>query len=134
MPKNGVIGEIGINTRKAADGRHPAFISSVILPDTHPALPEGTLLTAGSSAGLAALAPAELAPATSGSGAGPIVPGDQMLGVLEEAVEADEAVGNVLVHGSCPAELLVTVDPDDGTVSPATADHIAALRGIGIYV
>jgi len=119
MPKNGVTAEITIDTRKAADGRHPAFISSVSLPEGHPALPEGTILIEGITAGTAALA------AATGS--------QTLLGILEEAVKANEGVGNMMLHGSCPAEILVTVDAD-GTATAADAALIKALRGIGIYV
>ena len=119
MPKNGVIGEININTRKAADGRHPPFITSVALPTVHHALPEGTILIEGDEAGSAKLAAAE---------------GDQVvIGVLDEAVEANCEIGNVMIHGSCPAEVLVTVS-DEGKSTPASKDLISALRGIGIYV
>ena len=120
MAKNGVIGEITLNTRKAADGRHPPFVTSITLPATHPALPEGTILIGGSDPGTAALAAATLGTQT-------------LFGVLDEAVEANEEVGNVLIHGSCPAEVLVTV-ATNGATTPASADLIKALRGIGIYV
>jgi hypothetical protein len=52
--------------------------------------------------------------------------------MLESAVEKDEKNGNVLVHGSCPADILVYFDSDAAT--PATGDQIAELRAIGIYV
>jgi len=118
MPKNGVVGEISIHTRRAADGRHPPFITSVTLGE-HPGLPEGTILIEGKEAGTAALA------AASGNQA--------LFGVLEEAVKAGESVGNVMIHGSCPADTLVTVAAD-GKISPASDGLIKALRGIGIYV
>ncbi|MDR2471567.1 MAG: hypothetical protein LBD09_05600 [Treponema sp.] len=119
MSKNGVVSEITVNTRKAADGRHQPFITSVNLPATHPALPEGTILIDGAEAGTAALA------AASGI--------QSLLGVLEEAVEADEPVGNVLIHGSCPAEILVTVVAN-GTATAALPALVKGLRAIGIYV
>jgi hypothetical protein len=117
--KNGVTAEIEVSTRKAADGRHPPFITSVSLPATHPALPEGTILIEGAEAGTAALAAA--------SGV------QTILGVLEEAVAENEGTGNVLIHGSCPADILVTINAG-GTAAPASAALIKALRGIGIYV
>ena len=108
-----------LNTRRAADGRHPPFITAFALPAGHPALPEGTVLTEGATAGSAALAEAS---------------GDQeLLGVLETRVDAGEESGNVLIHGSCPAEILVTVDGATGEAEPASADLIKALRGAGIY-
>ena len=117
--KNGVVAEIEVNTRKAADNRHPPFITSAALPSAHPALPEGTVLIEGAEAGTADLAAAS---------------GDQaILGVLEEAVAENEGVGNVLIHGSCPADILVTVD-SGGEATPADADLVKALRGVGIYV
>jgi hypothetical protein len=117
--KDGVVAEVELNTRKAADNRHPPFITSVTLPASHPALPEGTILIEGAGAGTAAPAAAT---------------GDQViLGVLEEAVAENEGVGNALIHGSCPAEILVTV-AGNGTATAASAALIKALRGIGIYV
>jgi len=107
-----------IHTRRAADGRHPPFITSVTLPANHPDLPEGTILTKGSEAGSVALAAAS---------------GNQILfGVLEEEVKAGDNVGNAVIHGSCPAEILVTVAAN-GERTPASAALIESLRGIGIY-
>ena len=118
MPKDGVVGEITLNTRRAADGRHPPFISTVTLPATHAAWPEGTLLAAGTEPGTA----------TAAVNAN----GSNIFGVLEEAAEANAAVGNVLLHGSCAAEVLHWVDGND--IKPVNENQIKALRGIGIYV
>ena len=115
---NGKTGEMELNTRRAADGRHPPFITTFALPATHPALPEGTILKEGTEAGTADVA------AASGT--------QVLLGVLDTRVEANEGAGNVLVHGSCPSDILVTVAA--GTATPAPAALIKALRGIGIYV
>ncbi len=119
--KDGVVGEITLNPGSAADGRHPAFVTTVSLPAEHPALPAGTILVEGTAPGTASLAAATL--------------GEQKpLGVLNEAVEANEGAGNVLIHGSCPAEILVTV-ASDGASTAASAAFIAALRREnGIYV
>jgi len=117
--KDGIVGEMNVHTRRAADGRHHPFITSVTLPENHPALPEGTILIGGAGAGTAALAAA--------SGA------QTLFGVLDEEVKANEGVGNVIIHGSCPAEILKTVNAS-GEPTPASADLIKALRGIGIYV
>ena len=116
---NGKTAEAELNVRRAADGRHPPFITTFALPATHPALPEGTILIEGATAGSA-----DLAEATE-EGA--------LLGVLESRVDANEGAGNVLIHGSCPAEILVTVD-STGDAALASAELIKALRGIGIYV
>lgn len=119
MPKSGIAGEMTLNTRKAADRRHPPFITTAILPTSHPALPEGTILKEGTIPGTADLAAAS---------------GTQVLfGVLDEAVEENEGIGNVIIHGSCPAGILVTV-AGGGTATAASAALIGALRGIGIYV
>ena len=119
MAKNGVVGEMSIHTKRAADGRHQPFITSVTLPASHPALPEGTILKEGTDAGTADLA------AASGT--------QTIMGVLDEAVEAGEGVGNVILHGSCPAEVLVTVT-STGVATAASDSLIKTLRGIGIYV
>jgi hypothetical protein len=58
---------------------------------------------------------------------------ETLVGVLESAVEANETNGNVLIHGSCPADALVFFDATNGN-TPATAAQIAALRAIGVYV
>jgi hypothetical protein len=118
MPKHGVAGEFSINTSRAADGRHQPFITTATLPAAHPALPAGTILKEGAAAGTADLAAPD---------------GEQaLMGVLDEAVEAGEGVGNVIIHGSCPAEILVTSDAR-GETAPASEGLIKALRGIGIY-
>jgi hypothetical protein len=52
--------------------------------------------------------------------------------VLETRVEANEENGNVMLHGSCPADILKW--EDGGGLAGATPDQIKALRGIGIYV
>jgi hypothetical protein len=115
---NGVTAETELNTRRAADGRHPPFITSFALPAAHAAWPEGTIMVAGASAGSA---DADAA----GDGAG-------VIGVLETRVEANEQSGNVMLHGSCPADILKWVD--SGVLTDANGDQIEALRGIGIYV
>ena len=120
MAKNGVAAEISLDITTAADGRHPPFITTVSLPSEHPALKAGTVLIKGDEEGTAGLA------AASGT--------QTLLGVLNEAVEKDEGMGNVMIHGSCPADMLVTVAADTGTATLAEAELIAALRGIGIYV
>jgi len=117
--KNGVVAEMTLNTRTAADERHPAFVTSAALPASHPALPEGTLLVEGTEAGSVALA------AASGT--------QTIFGVLQEAVEPNAGVCNVMIHGSCPADILVTV-ASNGDKTPASAALIKSLRGIGIYV
>jgi hypothetical protein len=119
MAKNGKVAEINLDMTTAADGRHPPFITTVTLPAAHPELPAGTVLIEGAETGSADLAAAD---------------GDQtILGVLNEAVEANEEMGNVMIHGSCPADMLVTVAAD-GTVTIADADLIKALQSAGIYV
>jgi hypothetical protein len=48
-------------------------------------------------------------------------------------VEANEQSGNVMLHGSCPADILQYVD--NGVLAAATSDQIKALRkGAQIYV
>jgi hypothetical protein len=115
---NGKTGEVEINTRKASDNRHPPLITSFILPATHDAWPEGTILLAGTNAGEAL--------------ADTVGDGQDIIGVLESAVEENEANGNVLIHGSCPAETLKWFD--SGAETDANADQITALRVVGIYV
>jgi hypothetical protein len=44
---NGATAEAELNTRRAADGRHPPFITTFALPATHVAWPEGTLMAEG---------------------------------------------------------------------------------------
>jgi hypothetical protein len=117
MPQNGIVGEITVNTRRAADGRHPPFIVTHALPAAHPAWPEGTLMAAGEESGTAT------ANVTSD--------GETVIGVLNTAVEANEGAGNVMLHGSCPADVLKWFD---GEITPVNGDQIKALRGIGIYV
>jgi hypothetical protein len=58
--------------------------------------------------------------------------GAGIIGVLETRVEANEQSGNVMLHGSCPADILKWVD--SGVLAGANGDQIEALRGIGIYV
>jgi hypothetical protein len=115
--QNGIVGEITINTERAADGRHPPFITTFALPAAHPAWPAGTFMAAGDDPGTAS------ASVTSN--------GDNIIGVLDTAVEANEGAGNVMIHGSCPADILKWVD---GEIGPANEAQIKALRGIGIYV
>jgi hypothetical protein len=118
MPQNGIVGEISASTRRAADGRHPPFITTVTLPASHAAWPEGTLMAKGAAPGTVS--------------AGVTSDGKNVIGVLDTAVEANEGTGNVIIHGSCPAETLKCVD--GATVIAASEAQIEALKGIGIYV
>jgi hypothetical protein len=115
---NGVTTQAEINLRTAADRRHPPFITAFKLPAVHPVWPEGTILIAGTNPGEATAATTT---ATS-----------NIIGVLNRQVAENEASGNVLIHGSCPAEILKHIT-SDGPVD-ATAGQIAALRGVGVYV
>ena len=114
----GKTAEAELNTRRAADGRHPPFITSFALPVTHIAWPEGTIMVAGDTAGSATAA------ATDDT--------DNIVGVLDTRVDADEQSGNVMIHGSCAPDILKCVD--DGELVDAGAEQIAALRGKTIYV
>jgi hypothetical protein len=114
---NGVTAEAELNTRRAADGRHPPFITAFKLPASHVAWPEGTIMAEGSEPGTAT---AEV-----------VSDGSNVIGVLETRVEANEQSGNIIIHGSVPADVLRCFD---GNEIPVKAEHIAALRGIGIYV
>ena len=114
---NGVTAEAELNTRRAADGRHPPFITAFTLPDEHIAWPEGTLMIAGSTPGSAEAAADD---------------DTDLVGVLDTRVGANEQSGNVVIHGSVPADILKC--EDDGELIDATAAQIKALRGIGIYV
>jgi hypothetical protein len=114
---NGVTTTAEINPRTAADRRHPPFITTFALPATHVAWPEGTIMVEGSEPGTAT------ASVTSD--------GSNIIGVLETRVEANEQSGNIVIHGSVPADILKCFD---GNEVPVTAEHIKALRGIGIYV
>jgi hypothetical protein len=114
---NGVTAEAELNTRRAADGRHPPFVTAFTLPAAHAAWPEGTIMAEGDEPGTAA--------------AGVLSDGSNVIGVLETRVDADEHSGNVLLHGSVPADILKCFD---GSEIPVNADQIKALRGIGIYV
>jgi len=114
---NGVTTTAEINLRTAADRRHPPFITSFSLPAEHAAWPEGTVMVAGD---------------TTGSAKAAGVDDTDLIGVLDRRVGENEQSGNVILHGSVPAEILKC--EDDGEIADATAEHIAALRGIGIYV
>jgi hypothetical protein len=114
---NGVTAEAELNTRQAADGRHPPFITSFALPATHVAWPEGTLMAEGSEPGTAS--------------AGVVADGSNILGVLNTRVGENEQTGNVIIHGSVPVDILKCFD---GSEIPVTAVHIKALRNKGIYV
>jgi hypothetical protein len=114
---NGVTAEAELNTRRASDGRHPPFITSFALPATHVAWPEGTIMAEGSEPGTAS--------------AGVVSDGSNVIGVLETRVDANEQSGNILIHGSVPADVLKCFD---GNEIPVTAKHIKALWGVGIYV
>ena len=114
---DGVTAEAELNTRRAADGRHPPYITGFKLPNTHIAWTEGTLMIAGSEVGSAEAASAD---------------DTEIIGVLDRQVGANERSGNVVIHGSVPADILKCVD--SGALVDATAEQISALRGIGIYV
>jgi hypothetical protein len=114
----GKTGGAELNTRRAADGRHPPFITSFTLPAVHAAWPEGTIMVAGASVGSAV--------------ASIDADGNGVIGVLETRVEANEQSGNVILHGSCPADILKWFDGP--VLTEANDHHIEALRGIGIYV
>ena len=119
----GVIAEAEINLRTAADGRHPPFITTFLLPDEHAAWPEGTIMVQAmdSTTPIPGQATALASSATS-----------NIVGVLQRRVVENETSGNVVIHGSVPAEILKYV-PSTGPVD-ATAGQIAALRAIGVYV
>jgi len=114
---NGVTAEAELNTRRAADNRHPPFITSFALPATHAAWPEGTLMAEGSDPGTAT--------------AGVVADGSNIIGVLDKRVDENEQSGNIILHGSVPADILKCYD---GSEIPVTAAHIKALRGKGIFV
>jgi len=114
---NGVTAEAELNTRRAADGRHPPFIMSFALPATHVAWPEGTIMAAGNEPGTAS--------------ANVVSDGSNIIGVLDTRVDANEQSGNIILHGSVPAEILKCYD---GIEIPVTESHIKALRSIGVYV
>jgi len=114
---NGVTTTAEINPRTAADGRHPPFITSFSLPAEHIAWPEGTLLIAGDEPGSAKAA---------------AMTDTNFIGVLNKRVGEKEQSGNVIIHGSVPAEILKC--ENSGEIVDATATQIKALRGIGIYV
>jgi len=114
---NGVTATGELNTRRAADGRHPPFITSFELPAEHAAWPEGTLMAAGESYGSARAAAST---------------DTDIIGVLETRIGENEQSGNVILHGSVPADILKC--EDDGEMVNATQEQIIALRGIGIFV
>jgi len=115
---NGKTAEMELNTRRAADGRHPPFIISYALPATHIAWPEGTVMVKGAADGQATAD-------TAGDG-------EDIVGVLDTRVDANEESGNVMIHGSCSPDILKWVST--GVLADADSDQIEALRGIGIYV
>jgi hypothetical protein len=114
---NGITTTAEINPRTAADRRHPPFITSFSLPETHAAGPEGTIMAEGSEPGAAT--------------ASVVADGSNIIGVLDRRVGENERSGNVIIHGSVPAEILKCYD---GGEIPFTAVHIKALRRIGVYV
>jgi len=120
---NGVTSTATINANTAADDRHPSVITGYVLPDEHPAWPEGTIMVQAmdNTTPIPGKATALSSSATSG-----------IIGVLNRRVDENETSGNVLIHGSCPAEILKYV-PSTGPVD-ATAAQIAALRVAGVYV
>jgi len=113
---NGVTATAEINPRTAADRRHPPFITSFALPETHVAWPEGTIMAEGSEPGAAT--------------ASVLSDGSNIIGVLDRRVEANEQSGNIILHGTVPVEILRCYD---GNEIPVTAVHIKALRRIGVY-
>jgi len=129
---NGVTAEAELNTRRAADGRHQPFITAFTLPASHVALPEGTIMVKGVNTGEAAPATATSVTVSDTTTVTPPDP-DTFIGVLETRVAENEESGNVMIHGSCPADILKIID-ENGELADAGADQIAALRGIGIYV
>ena len=121
---NGVTAEAEINTRIAADGRHPPFITTFQLPEEHAAWPEGTIMIAVIQSGASVPGQATALSSTATS---------NIIGVLQRRVAENETSGNIMIHGSCPAEIL-SYATADGPVD-ATAGQIEALRkGPGIYV
>jgi len=123
MAVEGVITTATINLNTAADGRHPSVITAFTLPDEHPEWPEGTIMVQAmdNTTPIPGEATALTSSATS-----------NIIGVLNRRVATNETSGNVLIHGSCPAEILKYV-PSTGPVD-ATAAQIAALRVAGVYV
>jgi hypothetical protein len=124
MPVNGVTAEAVINTRRAADGRHQPFITTFELPEEHDAWDEGTIMVQAmdDTTPISGQVTALSSSATS-----------NIIGVLNERVEANATSGNVMIHGSCPAVILKYV-ASTGPVA-ATAGQIAVLRQpVGIYV
>jgi len=114
--------EIDINT--AADGRHPHFITTYTLPDVHPAWPEGTIMVAVMDENTPVPGSATALTSTATS---------NIIGVLQRRVAENETSGNVMIHGSCPAEILKYIGAS-GPVD-ATPGQIAVLRNpVGIYV
>ena len=120
---NGVSTQAEINPRTAADGRHPPFITTFQLPDEHQAWDEGTIMVAAmdNTTPIPGMATALSSSATS-----------NIIGVLQRRVAENETSGNVMIHGSCPAEILRYAAASGPVV--ATAGQIAALRAVGIYV
>ena len=119
----GVTTQAEINPRTAADGRHPPFITAFGLPEVHPAWDECTIMVQAmdDTTPIPGQATALSSNATS-----------NIIGVLQRRVAENETSGNILIHGSVPAEILKYV-PSTGPVD-ATAGQIAALRAAGIYV
>ena len=113
----GKTAEAELNMRRAADGRHPPFIITFALPASHIAWPEGTIMISSANPG-----EAEAASAADTA---------NIIGVLDTRVAADEQSGNVMVHGSCAADILKCVD--GGALADAAAEQIAALQGKAIY-
>jgi len=120
---NGATASAELNTRRAADGRHPPFITSFTLPATHIAYPEGTLMVEGDDPGSAKAA----SPSDDGGEDSAVI-----IGVLETRVDANEQSGNIMLHGSVSVDILKC--EDGGEIADATSAQIKALRGIGIYV
>ena len=119
----GVTAQAEINPRTAADGRHPPFITTFGLPEVHAAWDEGTIMMQAmdDTTPIPGQATALSSNATS-----------NIIGVLQRRVAENETSGNVVIHGSVPAEILKYV-PSTGPVD-ATAGQIAALRAVGVYV
>jgi len=130
---NGVTAQAELNTRRAADGRHQPFITAFTLPASHIAWPEGTIMVAGANRGEATAAVTTTVTDPQTAAVTTTLPDPAtFIGVLDVRVAENEGSGNVIIHGSCPADILKYVDGN--ALVDADADQIAALRGKGIYV
>jgi len=121
---NGVVAQAEINPRIAADNRHPPFITTFQLPEEHETWDEGTIMVQAMDGTTPIPGQATALSSTATT---------NIIGVLNRSVAENETSGNVVIHGSVPAEILKYVSNTDGPVD-ATAGQIAALRAVGIYV